>query len=54
MIAALQALQRNYEALSSERNAMTSMQISSKGSLMALLSTHPQLDKRIERLQSEM
>lgn len=54
MIAALRALQRNYEALSNERNAMSSLQISSKGSLMALLSTHPQLEERIKRLESEI
>lgn len=55
MIGALQSLQRAYpqliEAPQSNGN-YASMQISSKSSLLALLSTHPPLEKRIEALRN--
>lgn len=50
MIAALSALKRGYDHLSTDKTAMTAMQISSKG-LMAALSSHPPLDDRIKALQ---
>jgi heat shock protein HtpX len=59
MIKALKALQRNYPQLaevesgqnSKEHAAFNAMQISSKRSFLALLSTHPSLDRRIKALE---
>ncbi len=51
MIAALEGLQRAYPQLSKANNSMKSMQISSKTNWIALFSTHPPLEDRIERLK---
>ena len=51
MIKALKALQRNYEGLGKSEASVASMQISSKNSWLALLSTHPSLEKRIAALE---
>lgn len=51
MIAALEALKRNYEGLHNDRSAIKSMQISSKRSMVSPFSTHPSLDERIEALK---
>jgi len=56
MIAALEKLKTNLDALGSDKNipqeaAMQTMQISSKGRMSAWFSTHPSLDDRIKRLQ---
>ena len=55
MIAALQALKRNYgiqEEVGNQHASVQTMQISSKRSMMELWSSHPALDKRIQALQS--
>jgi len=54
MIAALRALQRNFEEVQADdRPAIQSLKISSKGSgIMRLFSTHPALEDRIARLES--
>ena len=55
MISALRALQRNYEPSEQpvQQEAVAALKISGKSSgFMALLSTHPPLEVRIERLQS--
>ncbi len=51
MIAALEKLQSSYETLRSEKPAIQSLQISSKGKFLALFSTHPPLEKRIKVLR---
>ena len=57
MIAALEALKRNYDNLDQfddgiqRDSAVRAMQISSKVSWSELFSTHPSLDKRIEKLK---
>ncbi len=55
MIAALQALQRNYERMQEShqgQEALATLKISGKsGGLMALLSTHPDLEDRIQTLR---
>ncbi|MCK5882611.1 MAG: protease HtpX [Bacteriovoracaceae bacterium] len=51
MISALESLKRNYEGLQNEKSPIKSMQISSKGGMVALFSTHPSLDDRIEALK---
>lgn len=53
MIAALQGLQRNFEAIDPEAQpAVQSMKISSRrGGFMRLFSTHPALEERIARLE---
>ena len=57
MIAALQALERNFASLQASKEetapSVATMKISGKsGGLMALLSTHPPLQERIRQLQS--
>jgi heat shock protein HtpX len=56
MIAALQALKRNAmlrtEAVASEPASIASFKISGGGRMIALLSTHPPLEKRIAALES--
>ncbi len=56
MIAALQKLQLEYESgapVAADRSPMASLQISNrKGGLINLLSTHPSLSDRIQRLKS--
>lgn len=58
MIAALESLKRAYpqleEAKTESQPNFRSMQISSKGSFMALFSTHPPLDVRIAALKKSM
>lgn len=52
MIRALEALQKDYGVVSQkEDNAMSMLQISSKGKFLRLLSTHPPLESRIEALR---
>lgn len=52
MINALQALQRDYGAVSQkEETSMAMLQISSKSKFLQLLSTHPPLESRIEALR---
>lgn len=52
MIAALEALKGTYQLLNDKPEAaIKSMQISSKSSFLALFSTHPSLDDRIEALK---
>jgi heat shock protein HtpX len=52
MINALRALQRQVETIAPDNQTqMASMQISSKSSWLALLSTHPSLEERITALQ---
>ena len=56
MVAALQALKRNSmlrtEAVASEPASIAAFKISGGGRMMALLSTHPPLEKRIAALES--
>jgi len=52
MISALESLQRNVENVGQTEANFQSMKISNKKSLMALLSTHPPLEDRIEALKS--
>jgi heat shock protein HtpX len=58
MIAALESLKRAYPQLEESKTEsqpnFRSMQISSKGSFMALFSTHPPLDVRIAALKKAM
>lgn len=52
MIMALQALQRDQKTVEQvEETPMAALQISSKSKIMALLSTHPPLEKRIAALR---
>jgi heat shock protein HtpX len=53
MIQALQRLQSNYETMAESKveSNMKAMQISSKSSWLALISTHPPLEARIRALQ---
>lgn len=59
MIEALRSLQRTYEylhngnegAVGNQASAVRSLQISSKSSFLALLSTHPPLEERIRALE---
>lgn len=51
MITALQGLMRNYETLQKPKTSIQTMQISSRSSIWALLSSHPSLEKRIESLK---
>ncbi|MBF0298213.1 MAG: protease HtpX [Oligoflexia bacterium] len=51
MIAALEALQRNYENMTTDNGGMSTLKISNKGSWLALFSTHPPLEDRIEALK---
>jgi len=56
MIAALQALQRNYQTTveaAGEHSNMQTMQISSKKGFMAFWSSHPPLETRISALQEK-
>lgn len=53
MIAGLRRLQANYPQMAPDNGNMATMKISNKpAGLMALFSTHPSLESRIERLQS--
>lgn len=53
MINALEALKRNYPQLSKPKEeGLAAMQISSKASWAEMFSSHPTLDKRINRLKS--
>ena len=51
MIAALQALQRNVAAVDNRQAAIATLKISGRRGFLALLSTHPPLEERIERLR---
>ncbi len=53
MIRALESLQKDYGVTAQQQaTPMAAMQISSKGKLLQLLSTHPPLEKRIAALRS--
>ena len=55
MIAALEALKRDYSQMQEAGDSKSSVQtmgISSKGALLSLFSSHPSLDKRIAALQA--
>ena len=55
MIAALEALKRNYHVMqesTKENKALAALQISNKSKFIALLSTHPDLDRRIAALKN--
>ncbi len=52
MIAALENLKRNFEPLDARAASMDTLKISGKGRFIALFSTHPDLDKRIEALRN--
>lgn len=54
MIGALRVLQRTYERGTEDPRgaALSTLKISGRGGLFALLSTHPPLDERIARLQA--
>ncbi len=54
MIAALENLKRNFEPLDARAASMDTLKISGKGGFLALFSTHPALDKRIEALRNSM
>lgn len=52
MIAGLRRLQANFDRMQPDDSSMATMKISSKpGGIMALFSTHPPLELRIQRLQ---
>jgi heat shock protein HtpX len=52
MIAGLRRLQTQYQAIAPDNGGMATMKISNKSSgIMALFSTHPSLEQRIERLE---
>lgn len=52
MIAGLRRLQANFDRMQPDDSSMATMKISSKpGGVMALFSTHPPLELRIQRLQ---
>jgi heat shock protein HtpX len=51
MIAALEALKRNYNQLGAVETSAQTMQISSKESFLELFSSHPPLEKRIKALK---
>ena len=53
MISALQALMGTEDRVSQQGEAMASLKISGKKGFMALLSTHPDLQTRIQRLQNQ-
>lgn len=52
MVSALQGLRRTIELSEPDNSAVATLKISTKGGLLALLSTHPPLEDRIARLQS--
>jgi len=51
MIAALENLQRNFEPIDRRAASLDTLKISGKSKFVALFSTHPALEKRIERLR---
>jgi heat shock protein HtpX len=51
MIKALEALKKNYDQIKEEKPEMAAFQISSKMSFMEFFSSHPTLEKRINRLK---
>ncbi len=52
MIAALENLQRNFEPIDRRAASLDTLKISGKSKFVALFSTHPALEKRIERLRN--
>lgn len=52
MVNALKQLKSTFESVNNSQSNMRCMKISSKGSFMALLSTHPSLDDRIAALEN--
>jgi heat shock protein HtpX len=51
MIASLRVLRSTTELIDGEQPQVASLKIAGRGSVMALLSTHPSLDERIRRLE---
>ena len=52
MIAALENLQRNFEPIDRRAASLDTLKISGKNGFLALFSTHPALEKRIEMLRN--
>jgi heat shock protein HtpX len=52
MIAALESLKRNFEPLDQRAASLDTLKISGRGRFVALFSTHPDLDRRIEALRT--
>ena len=52
MIAALENLQRNFEPIDRRAASLDTLKISGKSGFLALFSTHPALEKRIEMLRN--
>ena len=52
MIAALENLRRNFEPVDPRAASLDTLKISGKGGFLALFSTHPALEKRIEALRN--
>lgn len=52
MIAALENLKRNFEPIDNRAASLDTLKISGRSRFVALFSTHPSLDKRIERLRT--
>ena len=51
MIAALESLRRNFEPLDQRAATLDTLKIAGKSGFVALFSTHPSLEKRIEALK---
>jgi heat shock protein HtpX len=54
MIAALESLKRNFEPIDTRGAALDTLKVAGKGGFMALFSTHPALELRIEALKRAM
>jgi heat shock protein HtpX len=52
MIAALRRLQQTHEAVDTSQGALATLKISGKGGFLALISTHPPLELRIQALET--
>lgn len=52
MIAALESLQRNYQALDNRGSSLATFRIANKQGFLALFSTHPPLEERIQALRN--
>jgi heat shock protein HtpX len=54
MIAALENLKRNFEPVDRRAASLDTLKISGRSNFLALFSTHPSLEKRIETLRNSM